>query len=83
MVVRSSEETPCSENENQPSTSQRLQRVWRQCRGQFSRVNIGMTRAALDQLTTRTTCTFTCEDDEDTASEETLRGDCSRCEQPV
>ena len=49
MVVRSSAETPCSDSENQPSTSQRLQRVLKQCRGQFAGVNIGMTRATLDQ----------------------------------
>ena len=47
-VVRSSDETPCSD-ENMPSTSQRLQRVRRECQGQFAGVNIGMTRAALDQ----------------------------------
>ena len=49
MVVRSSGETPYSENEHQPSTSQRLQRMRNQCRGQFARANIGMTRAAMDQ----------------------------------
>ena len=49
MVVCSSEETPCGDSENQPSTSQRLQQVRRQCRGQFAGVNIGMTRATLDQ----------------------------------
>ena len=32
-----------------PNTSQRLQQVRRQCQGQFAGVNIGMTRAALDQ----------------------------------
>ena len=49
MVVRSSEEMPCSDNENQPSTSQQLQRVRRQCRGHFVGGNIGMTRAVLDR----------------------------------
>ena len=49
MVVRSGGETLCSDSENQPSTSQRLQRVRKQCRKQFARVNIGMTRAASDQ----------------------------------
>ena len=50
MVDRSSEEqTPCSDEQIQPSTSQQLQRVRRQCQGQFAGVNIGMTRAALDQ----------------------------------
>ena len=49
MVVRSSDQTPCSVNENQPSTSQRLQRMRNQCRGQLAGVSIGMTRATLDQ----------------------------------
>ena len=49
MVVRSSLETPCSVGEVQSSFSQRLQRMRNQCRGQFAGVNIGMTRAALDQ----------------------------------
>ena len=49
MAVRSSEEIPSSDSENQPSTSQRLQQVPRQCRGQYAGVNIGMTRATLDQ----------------------------------
>ena len=49
MVVRSSEETPCNVGEHQPSTSQQLQRMRKQCRGQFAGVNIGMTRATLDQ----------------------------------
>ena len=48
MVVYSSFETPCSD-ENTPSTSQRLQQMRNQCRGQFAGVSIGMTRAALDQ----------------------------------
>ena len=50
-VVRSSVQTPCSdENEtNQPSTSQRLQRMRNQCQGRYAGVNIGQTRAALDQ----------------------------------
>ena len=49
MVGRSSDEqTPCSD-ENMPSTSQRLQKVRRECQGQFARVDIGVTRATLDQ----------------------------------
>ena len=48
VVDRYSSETSCSD-EDIPSTSQRLQRVRNQCRGQFARVDIGMTRAALDQ----------------------------------
>ena len=48
MVVRSSFETPYSD-ENMPSTSQRLQQMRNECRGQLAGVNIGMTRAALDQ----------------------------------
>ena len=47
-VVRSSVQTPCSD-EMQPSTSQKLQQMRNQCRGQLAGVNIGMTRAALDQ----------------------------------
>ena len=47
-VVRSSLEMPCSD-ETQPSTSQRLQQMRNQCLGQYARVSIGMTRAALDQ----------------------------------
>ena len=49
MVVCSSGETPCSDNENLPSTSQRLQRMQKQCHGQFAGVNLGMTRTTLDQ----------------------------------
>ena len=49
MVVRSSGETPCSESENIPSTSQRLQQMRNQCRGQFAGVKLGKTRATLDQ----------------------------------
>ena len=48
MITRSSLETPYS-NENQPSTSQRLQQMRNQCCGHYAGVNIGMTRAALDQ----------------------------------
>ena len=48
MVDRSSFETPCSD-ENEPSTSQRLQQMRNECRGQFAGVRLGMTRAALDQ----------------------------------
>ena len=33
MVVRSSDETPCIVNKNQPSTSQQLQQMRKQCRG--------------------------------------------------
>ena len=40
MVDRSSGETPCSEEQNQPSTSQQLQQMQNQCRGQFAGVNI-------------------------------------------
>ena len=47
-VARSSFETPCSD-ENQPSTSQRLQRMRNQCQGQLAGVKLGITRAALDQ----------------------------------
>ena len=47
-VVRSSFETPCSD-ENVPSTSQRLQQMRNECRGQFAGVKLGVTRAALDQ----------------------------------
>ena len=47
-VIRSSVQTPCSD-EMQPSTSQKLQQMRDQCRGQLVGVNIGMTRAALDQ----------------------------------
>ena len=71
MVVHSSCQTPCSD-ENQPSTSQRLEQMRRQCRGQLSEVNIGPTRATLDQQKTRTTCTAEGEDKEDTAPEEML-----------
>ena len=55
MVVRSNEEMSCSDNEmscsheNTPSTSQQLQQVRKQCRGQFARADIGVTRATLDQ----------------------------------
>ena len=49
MVTRSSDETPCSEIENQPNTSQQLQQMRNECRGQFAGVRIGMTRVALDQ----------------------------------
>ena len=49
MVVCSSDETPCSDEQTQPSTSQRLQRMRNECRGQLAGVNIGMTRATLDQ----------------------------------
>ena len=49
MVVRSSDQMPCSDEPNQPSTSQRLQQMRNQCRGQFAGVKIGMTRATLDQ----------------------------------
>ena len=49
IVVHSGEETPCRDEQNVPSTSQQLQRVRRQCQGQFAGVNIGMTRATLDQ----------------------------------
>ena len=48
MVDRSSLETSCSD-EIQPSTSQQLQQMRNQCRGQFAGVRLGMTRAALDQ----------------------------------
>ena len=48
MVGRSSFQTPCSD-ENVPSTSQRLQQMRNECRGQFAGVRLGMTRAALDQ----------------------------------
>ena len=48
MVDRSSVQTPCSD-ENVPNTSQRLQQMRNQCRGQFAGKNIGMTRAILDQ----------------------------------
>ena len=48
MVVHSSCQTPCSD-ENQPSTSQRLEQMRRQCRGQLSEMNIGETRATMDQ----------------------------------
>ena len=48
MVVRSIVQTPCSD-ENVPSTSQQLQQMRNECRGQFAGVNIGKTRAALDQ----------------------------------
>ena len=47
-VVPSSFEMPFSD-ENLPSTSQRLQRMRNQCQGQYAGVNIGMTRATLDQ----------------------------------
>ena len=40
---------PAVMKQNQPSTSQQLQQMRNQCRGQFAGVNIGMTRAALDQ----------------------------------
>ena len=49
MVTRSSDETPCNDEQNQPSTSQQLQQMRNQCRGQFAGVKLGMTRAALDQ----------------------------------
>ena len=49
MVVRSSFETPCSVGEVQSSFSQQLQQMRNECRGQYAGVNIGMTRAALDQ----------------------------------
>ena len=49
MVDRSSDETPYSDEQNQPSTSQQLQQVRRQCQGQFAGVNLGMTRAVMDQ----------------------------------
>ena len=48
MVDRSCSEASCSD-ENIPSTSQRLQQVRNQCRGQFAGVDIGVTRATLDQ----------------------------------
>ena len=47
-VVRSSVETPCSD-ENQPSTSQRLQQMRNECQGQLAGMKLGMTRATLDQ----------------------------------
>ena len=40
MVVRFSDETPCSVSENQPSTSQQIQQMRKQCRGQYAGVNI-------------------------------------------
>ena len=46
-VVHSSFETPCS-SENEPSTSQRLQQMRNECRGQFAGMKLGMTRATLD-----------------------------------
>ena len=49
MVVRSSDETPYSDEPTQPSTSQRLQQMRNECLGQFAGVRLGMTRAALDQ----------------------------------
>ena len=49
MVDCFSGEKPCSDETNLPSTSQRLQYMRNQCRGQLVGVNIGMTRAALDQ----------------------------------
>ena len=47
LVVRSSDETPCSD-ENLPSTSQMLQQMRNECQGQFAGVKLGMTRATLD-----------------------------------
>ena len=47
-VVRSSVQMHCSD-EAQPSTSQQIQQMRRQCRGQLSEVSIGPTRATLDQ----------------------------------
>ena len=41
MVVHSSDETPCSD-ENVPSTPQRLQQMRNQCQGQYAGVNIGI-----------------------------------------
>ena len=35
-VVRSSFQTPCSDEPNVPSTSQRLQRMRNQCQGQYA-----------------------------------------------
>ena len=49
MVVRSSVQTPCSVGEVQSSFSQQLQQMRNKCRGQYAGVNIGMTRATLDQ----------------------------------
>ena len=49
MVDRSSVQTPCSDETNMPSTSQRLQQMRNQCRGHYAGVNIEPTRAALDQ----------------------------------
>ena len=49
MVVRYSEATPCSDEPNQPSTSQRLQQMRNQCQGQLVGVKLGLTRVALDQ----------------------------------
>ena len=46
-VVRSSIQTPYSDE--QPNTSQQVQQMLRQCRGQLSEVSIGPTRATLDQ----------------------------------
>ena len=46
-VVCSNVQTPCSDE--QPSTSQRLEQMRRQCRRQLSEVSIGPTRATLDQ----------------------------------
>ena len=48
MVDRYCSETSCSD-EDIPSTSQRLQQVQNQYRGQFAGVDIGVTRATLDQ----------------------------------
>ena len=48
MVTRSSDDTPSSD-ENQPNTSQQLQQIRNQCRGQLAGVKLGKTRAALDQ----------------------------------
>ena len=49
MVVRSSDQTPCIDEPNQPSTSQRLQQMQNQCQGQLAGVKLSMTRATLDQ----------------------------------
>ena len=49
MVARLSGEVSCSEHEQTRSLSQKLQLMRNQRCGQFAGVNIGMTRAALDQ----------------------------------
>ena len=71
MVVRSNVQTPCSD-ETQPSTSQQVQQMRRQCRGQLSEVNIGRDKSDNGPTKTRTTYAAAREDKEDTVFEAEL-----------